>query len=104
MTVTTYTATLFDCPVSDADKRTAEAAFCKAVEAFLGGEQQVAVAHKAYSDAFNVHGELPLPAEATDAERRAVAAWEDAERAGASAAFAAWVGDLRGAHFEITTK
>lgn len=103
MTVTTYAATLFDCPVSDADKRIAEAAFCKAAEASLGGEQQVAVAYKAYNDAFAVHGELPLPSEATDAERRAVAAWEDAENAGTSAAFAGWVGDLSGAHFEITT-
>lgn len=103
MTVTTYTATLFDCPVSDTDKRTAEVAFSKAVETSLGGQQQVAVAYKAYSDAFNAHGELPLPADATDAERRAVAAWEEAESAGTSAAFAGWVGDLHGAHFEITT-
>ncbi len=97
-----YTATLFDCPASDADRREAEVKFCDALEAALGGADQVAPAYQAYDAAFKTHGELPLPAAASDAERAAVARWEVAEAAGNRAAFAGGVGDLRGAHFEIS--
>lgn len=97
----TYTATLFDCPIKDADKREAETAFCEAIEASLGGQEAVATAYQAYQAAFSAHGELPLPATASDAERAAVARWESAESAGCHAAFAGWHRWPDGAHFEI---
>lgn len=96
-----YTATLFDCPVSDADRREAETLFCAAVEAALGGEAAVAAAYAAYKAAFDAHGELPLPADATDAQRAAVARWIEAEAAGTGAAFIGWHRVPDSAHFEI---
>ena len=96
-----YTATLFDCHVSDADRREAETLFCAAIESALGSKSAVAQAHAAYRAAFDAHGELPLPAVATDAERAAVARWEAAEAAGCTAAFAGWHRVPDGAHFEI---
>lgn len=97
----TYTASLIDCPISSAAAAEAESKFSAALEAALGGADNVAPAYRAYMAAFNAHGQTPLPAEATDAERAAVARWEEAECAGESAAFAGW-GDTRGAHFEIS--
>ncbi|MEI6600275.1 MAG: hypothetical protein WCN21_07360 [Comamonadaceae bacterium] len=102
MITSTYTSSLFDCRgVSDADRREAEQLFCAAIEAQLGGKTNVVTAYAAYEAAFQAHGELPLPAAATEQERAAVEAWEDAERAGCAAAFAGWTGNLGGAHFEI---
>lgn len=99
--MTTYTATLFDARgLTDADKREAEEKFCEAIESTLGGVDQVAPAYRAYQAAFDAHESLPLPAEATDSERAAVARWERAERAGNQAAFDGWH-DVGGAHFEI---
>ena len=99
MTTSTYTASLFDCRgISDTDRREAEQLFCATIEAKLG---DVAAAYSAYESAFQAHGELPLPSAATEQERAAVEAWEAAERVGYAAAFAGWVGDLGGAHFEI---
>lgn len=100
----TYTATLFDCPVSDADKDEATELFCAAIEAALGGEAAVVAAYRAYNCAFEARGELPLPSVATDAERAAVTRWEDAECAGQRAAFAGWNGNHRGAHFEVSVE
>jgi len=98
----TYTATLFDCPVSDADKREAEGKFCDALDATLGGPEQVAATYADYAATFAEYGELPLPASASAAERAAVARWEDAERGATTAAFAGWSGPLGGAHFEVS--
>jgi hypothetical protein len=95
-----YTATLFDCQISAAAKAEATDLFCAAIEQALGGAANVASAYKAYAAAFAEHGELPLPTEATAAERAAVERWEDAERVGSQAAFAGWR-NLGGAHFEI---
>lgn len=96
----TYTATLFDCKISSKDAAEATERFCDAIEADLGGAANVAPAYAAYMAAFNKHGQIPLPAEATDAERAAVMLWADAENSGECAAFDGW-GDLGGAHFEI---
>ena len=98
--MTTYIATLFDCPVSDADKREAVAKFCAALEASLGREA-VAPTYIAYQHAFDAFGELPLPADATEAQRADVAKWIEAESAGCHAAFGGWHQWPGGAHFEI---
>lgn len=103
--MTTYTATLFDARgLTDADKRAAEETFCKYLEATLGGADQVAPACAAYDAAFKTHGTIPLPAEATDAERAAVARWEDAEQAATSRAFEGWHNMDSGAHFEVAVQ
>lgn len=98
----TYTATLFDCPVSAADAYDAETRFCLSIESELGGEDRVAKAYDAYHDAFMRHDEIPLPPGATDAERAAVELWENAAMAGHRAAFGGWR-NIGGAHFEIIT-
>lgn len=102
----TYTATLFDCPISGAERNAAEEKFCAALEAHLGGEARVVPAHEAYQRAFAKYEEIPLPAAATDGERAAVALWMEAEVLAEAAVFSEWhgwkAGTLRGAHFEIT--
>lgn len=101
----TYTATLFDARGLTTDnKREAEDIFCQHLEATLGGVYQVAAAFIAYYEAFKTHGQTPLPAEATDAERAAVARWEAAENAATCAAFDGWRNLESGAHFEVSVQ
>ena len=96
-----YTVTLFDCQIRDNDKRAAEIVFCNAIENELGGASAVAQAYRAYRAAFSAHGELPLPAHASDIERAAVERWETAEAAGCRSAFDGWHSWPRGAHFQV---
>jgi len=99
----TYTASLTDCRgINDADRREAEALFADAADAASGGEAATAHAYEAYMDAVNANGGTPLPADATDAQRAAVALWEKIENAGMCAAFAGWYRFPDGAHFEIS--
>ena len=99
--MTSYSVDLYDCPISADAKEQAAKAFCAAIEKSLGGPEGVVAAHKAYTAAFESYEELPLPSSATDAERKAVARWEEAENAGNEAAFRDFKADLGGAHFEI---
>ena len=96
-----YTATLFNCPVKDADKREAEAVFCAVLDAHFGGPEHTVKAYLAHQAAFDAHGELPLPASATDAEIIAVASWASAESEACREAFAQWYRFPDGSHFEI---
>ncbi len=97
-----YSVTLFDARgISAADQRQAEDIFRATVDAILGGPDGVVAAYRAFCAAMDEHEELPLPANATDSDRAAVARWEEAERAGERAAFAGWVGNTGGAHFAL---
>ena len=95
----TYTATLFNCPVKDAEKREAEAVFCAVLDAHFGGPQHTAKAYLAHQAAFEAHG--GLPASASDAEIIAVASWASAESEACREAFAQWYRFPAGSHFEI---
>ena len=97
----TYTATLYDCPIKDADKREAENVFCTSIESTLGGVDAVCTAFKAYCNALDLHEEFPLPATATPEQRAAVALWMDAESVATQSAFSGWHRCPDGAHFEI---
>lgn len=97
-----YSVIFLNSQVKEADKRAAENVFCGAVEALLGGESDVADAYRDYMAAFDAFGKLPLPPEASDAQRAAVRNWELAEGAGYQAASKWWRHWPDGAHFEVT--
>lgn len=98
-----FSVTLMDCQgVQSADKDTAAATYTAVAEHAFGGQDGVVQAYQAYLVAVEKHGGTPLPAEAEKEDHDAVTAWEDADAAGATAAFAGWVRHPDGAYFEIT--
>lgn len=96
-----YSVTLFDAPISEADRNEAINLYRSAIESHLGSAQAVAEAAQEYQRLIERYEEYPLPDEATDAEKSVADLWIEAEREGERAAFADWLGDPGPANFVV---
>ncbi len=85
---------------SDAQRRSAEQRFCRALEAELGDAALVVPVYRAYLKLLGLHGEAPAPESLNPDEAHIITQWQAAE----AAALAAAVGPHRymgDAQFEI---
>jgi len=82
-----YSLTLYEPDVTDAQRREAEQRFRDALEQTLGDPVLVAPVYRAYQRIVATYGETPDPDSLSDAERAIFEQWQAAETAAVAAAF-----------------
>lgn len=82
-----YTVTLYEADVSDAQRREAEQRFRAALEETLGDPELVGPVYSAYLRIVGTYGDNPDLDSLTDAERAIFEQWRAAETAAVAAAF-----------------
>jgi hypothetical protein len=82
-----YSLTLYEPDVTDAQRREAEQRFRDALEQTLGDAVLVAPVYRAYQRIVATYGETPDPDSLSDAERAIFEQWQAAETAAVAAAF-----------------
>ena len=104
-TITGYDANLTTfghVQVTPDQRKTANTLFSAKMDELFGSREAVANAYKAHSAVDEKYKESPLPSEATQEEKAAVAVWLDAVGEATAYAFADWVTWPEGVYFEIT--
>lgn len=82
-----YSLTLYEPDVTDAQRREAEQRFRDALEQTLGDPDMVGPVYRAYQRIVANYGETPDPDSLSDAERAIFQQWQAAETAAVAAAF-----------------
>lgn len=96
-------ATLMDCSgVDHSAKESASSDYAQCLLEHFGTAQATQMAMEKYQAVFDTYGEIPLPAEATDADRELVDAWESATARCATEAFKDWARVPDSAYFELS--
>lgn len=97
-----YQVKLVECPSLSPDERAAaELRFRMSLEFSLGGPDQVRPSLQAYLLVQSLNKDLPLGAQASQAEEHVIALWENAEEDAILAAFRPLNRDMGDARFEI---
>jgi hypothetical protein len=97
-----YQVKLVECPSLSPDERAAaELRFRMSLEFSLGGPDQVLPSLQAYLLVQSLNEDLPLDAQASEAEEQVIALWENAEEDAILAAFRPLNRDMGDARFEI---
>ena len=99
-----YTVTLEECHVSKTHKDDAIRKYVAALETLLGGTAGMVAAKQAFDIVFSRYEDVPLPPEATQAEREAVSRWDEADIAATNTAFEGWFPFPQASYFSFNVR